>query len=190
MKIWTKVGPWLLIGFIGINILGAAYHFALQGKQRKVRQPAVVEMGSKFPQFSGIDVQGVSWKARTAPCRVIRVTDDHCAFCKKDQPAYETFVDVARKASCEIIELSAMAGKMAANPRPGIVQLKFIDTDVSPVLYPFATPATVILDGAWSMQWMKRGTFDAKSLSEGVTMLRKLGGTGTDDAPVRQVSAR
>jgi hypothetical protein len=158
------------------NLAGIAYYQYLKLQAAKTREPPVSATGSKFPVFSGVDVQGAQWQAGDAPCRVIRVTDDSCSFCKKDEPAYEAVLDAARRASCEIVELAPKAGSMAHNPRPSVVQLKFIDTDVGDVLSPFVTPQTAILDRSWSLRMHRRGMFDDKSLADGIALLRALAG--------------
>lgn len=174
MKGWFRFCTRAMVGLMAVNIIAAACYFLLQERVRKLRQPVVAEAGSAFPAFSGIDVAGARWKARDVPCRVIRVTDDKCSYCRKDKPSYAAFLDAARSASCEVIELSARAGQMAEDPRPGVVQLEFIDTDVGPALFPFATPHTVILDNAWSIQWNRRGMFDEESLEAGIAVVREL----------------
>lgn len=190
MNRWSKFGTYMLVGLIGINVAGTVYHFVLEDRLRKVRRPPVVEVGEKFPVFSGVDVRGAKWEARGAPCRVIRITDDHCAYCKKDKPSYATFLDAARRASCEIIELAPRAGQMAEDSRPGIIQLKYVDADVALMLYPFATPETVILGGDWSLKLLRRGIFDDKSLASSIALLDGIASGRADGAKVAQVLTR
>lgn len=172
---WSRLGAWTLLGLMVINVGGTAVHFLLNARAEKLRAPRVIGTGSSFPAFSGVDIHGVAWRAKDAPCRVIRITDDNCAFCKKDKPAYASFVEAARRASCEVIEIAPMAGKMAADPRPGVVQLKFVDADIGSVVAPFATPQTVIVDGSWNLKWNRRGIFDDLSLADGMAVLGSSG---------------
>lgn len=173
MKVLPKIATWGLVSLMAVNIAGTAYYFALQGqfRQAKVSAKAALADGSKFPAFSGIDLRGARWEAGDAPCRVIRIADDHCAYCKKDKPSYEKLVDAARHASCEIVEMAPRGNGMAYDPRPGIVQLKFVDVDVGAVLFPFATPQTIILDRDWSVKMTKRGIFNEQSLASSIALL-------------------
>jgi hypothetical protein len=139
----------------------------------------VLAVGKEFPLFSGVDIQGDKWAPRDAPCRLIRIADDRCAYCKKDQPSYDKVLDAARHAACEIIEMAPQAGGMAYDPRPGVVQLKFIDVDVGSVLFPFVTPQTVILDRNWSVRMTKRGIFNDQSLASSLALLETLSGHPT-----------
>jgi len=174
MKVWSTITTWTLVSLMAINIAGTAYYFVLKRQTNRAKpQPALAEE-HRFPAFSGIDVLGAKWEARDAPCRVIRIADDQCSYCKKDKPSYTRLVDAARRASCEIIEISPRAGGMAHDPRPGIVQLKFVDADIGSVLFPFVTPQTVILDGNWSVKMTKRGMFNEQSLESGMAILGKL----------------
>lgn len=175
MKAWSRIATWSLVGFMAINIAGTACFFVLQAKMRQAKpRPALAE-GAKFPNFSGIDVRGASWQPRAAaPCRVIRIAEDHCAYCRKDQPSYEKLVDAARHAACEVIEVAPAAGGMADNPRPGIVQLKFVDGDIGSVLFPFVTPQTIILDRDWTVRMTRRGIFDDQSLASSMALVGSL----------------
>lgn len=172
---WSRVGACSLMGLMAINIGGGALHFLLKKQVAKAQAPAPIELESTFPAFSGVDVEGVAWHAKGGPCRVIRITDDNCAFCKKDKPSYARFVEAARHASCEVIEIAPMAGKMAADPRSGVVQLRYIDADIGVATAPFATPQTVIVDGNWKLKWNRRGIFDEKSLVASLAVLDSLG---------------
>ena len=133
-----------------------------------------MEMGAGVPAFSGVDVGGAKWESKGAPCRVIRITDDHCAFCKKDKPSYAKLVEAARRSSCEVIEVAPRAGSMAYDPRPGIVQLKFVDADLGSVVGSFVTPQTVIVDKDWKLLANRRGIFDEKSLNSTVALLESV----------------
>jgi hypothetical protein len=171
MKAWSAISAIALIGITAGNFAAASYYFVLEAriKRTQPRQQVAVEGG--FPEFSGLDIQGSEWAPRDAPCRVIRISDDGCVYCRKDMPAYERFLDVARRASCEVIEMSPIAGGIAYDPRPGVVQVKFVDADLGSVLFPFATPQTLVLDRKWSVRMNRLGAFDDKSLSAGITLL-------------------
>jgi hypothetical protein len=171
MKKWSKIASMALVALIAINIAATAYYFVQIRQIRQAKPRASLAESRKFPMFSGIDLKGSKWKAGDAPCRVIRITDDHCAFCKKDKPSYEKIIAAARNASCEIIEMAPNAGAMAYDPRPGIVQLKFVDSDIGSVLYPFVTPQTIILDRDWTVKMTRRAIFDEKSLAAGLAIL-------------------
>lgn len=171
MKNWSRIAGWGLAGLITLNIAGAAYYFVLQSQIRGAQPKPSMVAGSIFPEFSGTDVMGSKWTAGAAPCRVIRITDDRCPYCEKDKPSYEKLVEAARNTSCEVIELAPQAGGMAHDPRPGVVQLKYVDADVGSVLYPFATPQTIILDRDWSVRMTRRGMFDEQSLASTLALL-------------------
>jgi hypothetical protein len=174
MKGWSTIATWGLAGFMALNIAGTGYYFYLKQQTVKTREPQVVELGSQFPAFSGVEVGGAKWAAADAPCRVIRVTDDNCAYCKKDQPNYTKVLAAARQASCEVIEVAPRAGSMSVDPRPGVVQLKFVDADIGSVLAPFATPHTVILGRDWTLKWNRRGMMDDKALASGLAAINAL----------------
>ena len=174
MMSWSRIATWGLAGLLVTNAAGIAFYFSLKTQLAKTREPPVSAIGSKFPSFSGVDVNGVNWVSRDARCHVIRITDDRCSFCKKDKPAYEAFLEAARRSSCEIIELSPKSGNMADDPRPGVVQLKFVDTDLGAVLSPFVTPQTVVVDEDWSLKMTRRGIFDEKSLANSIALVGEL----------------
>jgi hypothetical protein len=171
MKIWSRIAGWGLAGLITLNIAGTAYYFVLQQQIRQVQPKPSMVVGDHFPPLSGTDVQGVKWWAGNAPCRVVRIADDRCPYCEKDKPSYEKLVDAAQRTSCEVIEIAPQAGGMAYDPRPGVVQLKYVDADVGSALYPFATPQTIILDRDWSVRMTRRGMFDEQSLASTLALL-------------------
>jgi hypothetical protein len=185
MKRWSTLATLGLVGLMAFNVAAAAYYFVLQGQLKSARQPRVVEAGSQFPVFSGVDLSGGKWAAGDAPCRVIRITNDDCHFCKKDKPSYAKLVDAARQASCEIVELAPKAGTMAKDPRPGVVQLKFVDADLGPVLAPFATPHTIIVDKNWTLKLNRRGYFTEEALSEGLSVLGSFAAANVDGAATK-----
>lgn len=158
---------------ISANVLGAACYFVLKVQLRREASPPSAAIGGSFPRFSGVDVYGLPWSFRDAPCRVIRMTADNCSFCIRDRPAYDALLASARNASCEILEMSPKSGQMAEDPRPGVVQLKFVSADLGSVLSPFVTPHTVILDRDWSLKWTRRGMLDQKSLASGIATLNQ-----------------
>jgi hypothetical protein len=171
VRILSKIVTLGLIGLIALNIAGTAWYVMLQHEIRSAKPTASLAEGSKFQLLSGIDVQGAAWKSHDASCRVIRVTDDYCAFCKKDAPSYDKIVDAARRSSCEIIEISPLAQTMAANPRSGITQLQFVSGDIGTLLYPFVTPQTIVVDKDWYVKMTKRGGFDEQSLSDALSLI-------------------
>jgi hypothetical protein len=67
---------------------------------------------------------------------------------------------------------------MAYDPRPGVVQLKYVDADIGSALFPFVTPQTIILDADWSVRMTRRGVFDESSLASSIALL------GTFSAPI------
>lgn len=171
MKILEKLGTWAVLGLMSFNVVAMGCVLLLQKKLDGVREPVASVVGGRFPAFSGVELSGAMWEAGDAPCRVVRVTADNCAYCDRDKPSYETLLSAALLASCEIIELAPKAGQMSSAPRPGVVQIKFVDTDLGPVLAPFATPHTVILDRDWTIKWTRRGMFDQDSLADSVALL-------------------
>lgn len=175
MKKWQlRIATWGLVAFAIVNISGTVAFFVLQEKVRTARrQPSLTE-GAVFPAFSGVDVQGVSWESGDVPCRIIRITDDNCEFCKTDKPFYGQVLDAARRASCELIELAPRAGGMAHDPRGGVVQLKFVDTDIGSLLFPFATPQTIIVDQDWRVRMTNRGVLNEMSVARAIALLREI----------------
>lgn len=170
----SKIVSSSLICLIVANIAGTAWYFMLQRDIRSSKPRASLAEGSQFRLHSGIDVQGGTWKARDVPCRVIRVTDDHCLFCKRDAPSYGKIADAARLSRCEIIEISPLAQTMAFNPRPSVTQLQFVAGDVGTALYPFVTPQTIIVDKNWYVKMTKRGGFDQTSLTKAISLISEL----------------
>lgn len=130
--------------------------------------------GQQFPVLSGVALDGATWHARDAPCYVIRITSDACPFCQADKPAYSEFLGAARDAGCDIVEVAPRAGQMAAVPREAVVQLKFVDMEFGDTLSPFATPQTIVLSADRIMLWSRPGTFDDRSLADGIAVLRKV----------------
>lgn len=174
MKNWSRIATWSLLGLLAGNVLGTGYYFVLKHKIAEVRRPPVVEVGDDFPEFSGVDLRGMKWVSHGAPCRVLRITDDQCSFCKKDKPSYTKLLEAARRASCDIIEVAPKAGSLALDPRPGVVQLKFIDADLGSVVGAFVTPQTVVVDRDWKLLSNRRGIFDDKSLVGAVALLESV----------------
>lgn len=157
-----------------INVAGTISFIVLKGLVREARPQSSLTDGDTFPRLFGVDVNGNAWEPSDVPCRLVRITDDQCSYCKRDKPSYEKVLDAARQASCEIIEVAPKAGGMAYDPRPGIVQLKFVGGDIGSALYPFVTPQTIILDRDWTVKMTKRGVFDEDSLSDGLKLLSTL----------------
>lgn len=174
MKTLSTVVTCGLLGLMVVNIAETAWYFMLKRDIRSARPTASLTEGAQFHLSSGIDVMGEAWKARDALCRVIRITDDNCEFCKKDAPSYDTLLEAARLSTCEIIEISPLAQTMAVNPRPSVTQLQFIARDVGPALYPFVTPQTIIVDKEWFVKMTKRGGFDEQSLSKALSLMAEL----------------
>lgn len=174
----TKVGAWGLVGLMVVNLSAGAYHIHLQRSAVGVKRGVPFTAGESIPEFSGVDISGNTWTAADAPCRVIRLTDDDCVYCRKDKPSYTALIEAARRSACEVIEISPKAGRMTADSRPGVVQLKFVDADVGSAIFPFLTPTTLVVDGNWKLKWGKRGVFNDKSLAEGIAALNAPGGRG------------
>ncbi len=173
MTRWSTFLSWSLIVLMGANIAGSAYYFIVKRQLAKTKAPMVANIGSEFPRFSGVTLKGEQWSSRDLHCLIIRVTNDSCAFCKRDKLLYATLLDASRKSSCEVIEMSPKAGEMVEDSRLGVVQLKFVNTDLGSVLFPFATPQTVILDSSWSIKWNRRGYIDMKALQQSLAVLRE-----------------
>ena len=171
MRKWSI---WCLCGLMASNIAGVSYYVAVEKRIAGIRRPAVTEVGGTFPAFSGIDLHGARCNSQDPPCRVIRITDDNCSFCKRDQASYQKLVSAAHRASCEIVEMSPKAGRMADAPGRGIIQLQYVDTDIGSVLAPFATPHTVLLDREWSLAWGRRGALDEGSVADALAALNMM----------------
>ena len=174
MKRWSSIAAWGLVVLIALNSVGTVCYFLLRGQLQTARSAQTLAEGDRFPKFSGMDVRGTSWEPRTASCHVIRIAEDHCGYCKKDKPSYDRLLDAARRDSCEIIEIAPAADGMAYDPRPGVVQLKYVNADIGSVLFPFVTPQTIILDSNWSVKMTRRGVFNDESLASSVALLNTL----------------
>lgn len=173
-----KRGPkrWraLLTVAITINVIGVVGLHYLNAELRAARARLAPDPNKGFPRFEGVDMEGNWWVPSGGSCLVVRMTDDACAYCKKDAPAYESVLSAASSASCEVVEIAPNAGAVGYSPHAGIVQLKYVDSDLSQVMFPFVTPQTVILDRNWSIRLVRRGTFDRKSLATAVDVIKSL----------------
>lgn len=154
-----------MAGLVGYNLVTLGRFFYMSWDARAVQRNIVI------PRFHGTDLVGNDWHPSAAPCRVLRLTADSCEFCVKDRPSYESLVEVARRASCEIVEVSPRVGEMAEVPRPGIVQLKYISQDLA---RPWFTPETIILDRDFSVKWSRLGVLSGKSLRDAKAVLKSL----------------
>lgn len=174
MNAWSRLATCGLAGVFIINAAATVGYFVLHWQLHKAQPRASLTVGEKFPFLSGVDVRGEKWEPQDARCRVIRITDDSCSFCNRDKPSYGAILEVASRASCEVIEVAPQAGGLAYEPHPGVVQLKFVDSDVGSVLYPFVTPQTIIVDQNWTVKMTRRGMFDGRSLASAMEALRAL----------------
>lgn len=162
----TNVLVWTLIGLVACNLILAAISFRLKYELYQHAKGEVVSL------VSGVRVDGSPWRASPASCHVLRITSDNCPYCKSDHDAYMAFRQAARQTSCEIVELAPRAGEMREDAREGVTQLKYIDADLGPAIFPLATPMTFVLDGNWKVKWMRRGTFSAATLDDGIQALQ------------------
>jgi hypothetical protein len=174
MKRQSKILVSVAVGITLANIAGAASYFVLKREVMQAQAGSALRVGETFSAFSGIDVNGVKWTPRDSPCRVIRVSDDNCSYCKQDQPSYDSILSMAVAASCEVIEMAPKAGTLAYDPRPGVVQIKYVDTDVGEALFPFVTPQTIILDHDWKVWMNRRGMYDEESLADAIMLLAQV----------------
>lgn len=175
MSMRWRLATFLLAGTTAANIAGTACYFLLHETVQKATPQPTLMVGSRFPKFTGIDLQDVKWVSQDdAPCRVVRITDDDCSYCRQDRPYYDSILTEAVEASCEIIEMAPRAGGMKHDPRPGVVQLKYVDSDLAAAIFPFATPQTIVIDRDWSVRVNKRGAFDKKSLARTIALLRSI----------------
>lgn len=179
MNGWSRVLTFLMVGVTALNVAGAALYLVLDRVKQSKAQP-MLPNGSLFPKFTGVDLKGAAWASRDVPCRVVRITDDNCAYCRLDQPFYDSILSAAADASCEVIEMAPRSGGIAYNPRPGVVQLKYVDTDVGAAIYPFATPQTIVLDRNGSVRMNRRGAFDERSLAGTIALLQSLAAGGAE----------
>lgn len=178
MKEWSTTLRSLLMAATLVNVVGFAALFALKGEFRKAQPRPAAGVDVKFPGFSGIDLQGARWTSANPPCRIIRVTSDACVYCRQDAASYHTLLKAAVAASCEVIELAPVAGTMAYRPRPGVVQLKYVDVDMSATMFPFVTPQTVVLDRDGSVRVSLRGIFDEQSLGAALALVNTMAASG------------
>jgi hypothetical protein len=172
MNIWSRFTTFALAGIIVAITAGGIYYFTLKQQLHAAERRPALTVGGKFPAFSGVDVLGMKWEpGKDARCRVIRITEDSCPYCGKDKPEYAKILAAARRASCEVIEIAPRGNGMAYEPRSGVVQIKFVDTDVGGVLHPFITPQTVIVDGDWTVKANRRGIYDRRAVARSLAVL-------------------
>lgn len=171
---------WSLIGASVCNLVLAADIFYRRSELRRN------ESGATIPMISGVRLNGESWRASLASCRVIRITKDDCPYCRLDKSAYAEFVQAAKQADCEILELAPRAGDMSEDVREGIVQLKYIDTDLGPSVFPIGTPMTIVVDATWKVKWKRLGAFSSSSLKDGIRVLQRFPSGSDVDDPLRQ----
>lgn len=157
-----------LVGVLACNAVLAAHIFALKRELYGHGLDAVVSL------ISGVRIDGERWVSSQSACHVIRFTADECPYCRSDEAAYAAFINAARQASCEIVELAPKAGGIRERSREGVVQLKFIDQDLGPSIFPLVTPQTIVLNRDRAVKWMRRGAFSASSLDEGITVIKSL----------------
>lgn len=193
-RLW-KVLSWSLTTLVILNVASVLTHFYLKDRLLNSSQQQAIAIGSKFPMFSGVDINGVAWVPRNSTCRLMRITDDNCPYCNRDRSAYESLVRAATSASCEIIEIAPRAGGISGSPHLGVTQLKFTDTNLGAVLYPFITPQTLLLDESWTVRMNRRGITDESTLetarqlfeaftaeSSTISSLRSVAGPGITQA--------
>lgn len=167
MKTLTGILFWTLTGLMICNLVLVACFAWLK---YEFHQHA---LGEVTPIISGVEVDGSQWHSQPASCRVIRVTEDDCQYCRSDEASYAAFRQAATQVSCEILEIAPRAGDMRKDARDGVVQLKYIDVDIGPSMFPLMTPMTFILDGNWKVKWMRRGTFSELALEDGIRALQE-----------------
>lgn len=174
MKNWTKVATTALFIVMGANVVLAGGYLLqkrqLARDQQYSRQPGA----NRMPAIAGVAVSGDLWKSSGAGCHMVRVTEDSCAYCRKDRPNYERLIETALQANCEVIEVAPRAGKLALDVRPGVVQMKFVTTDLGPAVYPFVTPQTVLLNENWEVAYIRRGMFSEQALGDATAAIRSL----------------
>jgi hypothetical protein len=164
MKDWSESYAWLMGLLVTCCLLTMAHLYYLTHERRFMHRHNVVK-------FEGIDLAGNKWRPRDdAPCRIIRITSDNCIYCSKDEPSYSALISTARASHCEIIEVSPRSGEMADRPRAGVVQLKYISSDLGRGLF---TPDTIILDQAFSEVWSQRGVLTPKGVHEAISVVEK-----------------
>lgn len=157
-------------GVTFVNVVLAAGFIVVKQKLREFSQAAAI------PSLSGIDVHSNEpWYSVESPCYVLRMTRDDCFACTMDELPYSTFLSSARKAACEIVEVSPTVGGISPNSRRnGVVQLKYVGVDLGPAVLPFATPYTAIINNERKVEWSRLGAFDRRALSEGIATLERI----------------
>jgi hypothetical protein len=174
VKCWPRIATTALLGIMLCNFALATGFFVQRRHLDHVREYSPLKGADRVPPVSGIDVNGALWQSKAAKCHVLRVTDDGCTFCRRDLPNYQRLIAVARDMSCEIIEIAPQAGRLGRDPRPGIVQMKYVTAALGPAVYPFVTPETVVLDKDWSVRYIRRGMFDEETLDDAIEVLRRM----------------
>jgi hypothetical protein len=166
----------LILVLTGANLISLAGYFALRWHVNHLGHKPQLAVGSVFPAFLGIDIEGERWSPQKAPCRIIRVTDDDCTYCKQDRNEYQSLVTAGVIASCEVVEIAPRASGIGRTVMNGVTQLKYVNADLGEALFPFVTPQTIIVDENWVVQLTKRGVLDSSSTRRAVAILDKLRG--------------
>ena len=172
MKNWSKVGAVMLMGIMAANVVLAGAYFLQKQHFGHLQQYSQAPGSDRMPPVSGIDINAAPWKSADTKCHLVRITEDTCAFCRRDRLNYERLSQAALQSNCEVIEIAPRAGKLGPNARPGVVQMKFVAVDLGPAVYPFVTPQTVVLDRNWAVSYIRRGMFDEKALGDAVEVVR------------------
>jgi hypothetical protein len=161
---------YFLSALAALNVLLLGTHVALSSDWF-----GLYPTNADFPALAGIGIDDARREGRQASCHVIRITADNCRYCAFDQTRYARFAEVAERTGCDVVSVAPFAGAMARKAGEERQQLKFVSMELGEVIYPFATPQTIVLDASRRVRWHRYGMFDDASLEEGLTLVQGLG---------------
>jgi hypothetical protein len=130
--------------------------------------------GEQFPLPSVFRSNNRYRPSAAAPCYLIRIYANGCAYCRRDQSQYARVVQQAQEVGCETIAMAPVARAAESYSDSRVVQLQYIDMKLGRALNPFMTPETILLDRAGRVVWSREGAMDNPSLAQAIHALDKL----------------
>lgn len=124
---------------------------------------------SQFPILSGYLATGDSWSAQASRCIVLRIANDDCPYCRRDEPLYRALVRQSTVIGCNTIYMDPR-GQPSNTAEPA---LAYVDMNVGRAIVPYVVPQTLVLDGS-RLVWFREGMMDDKALSSSIRALRSI----------------
>jgi len=155
-----------IVALIIFNVLELGVSFRLRSTVQPNRPSEV------FPKPSGYLSNGVFVRFPTAGCYVLRVSSDHCGFCRLDEVEYTELVQRARNSGCETVILAPKREQLESNRETSeVLQIQYIDFSFGRALVPYATPETIILSGSGRLVWFQEGAMNQDGLTQALSAL-------------------